>query len=87
MTVPNWDFTGSTMVTPAFIRLTPDQQSRVGGLWNKIVSDLVILIRPYVDFLSFLDSQSIFLAGKLCLNLKFLVMDEICSATEWLFGT
>ncbi|CAG2169781.1 unnamed protein product [Oppiella nova] len=36
MTIPSWDFSGSTMVTTSFIRITPDQQSRMGGLWNKI---------------------------------------------------
>ncbi|CAG2122051.1 unnamed protein product, partial [Medioppia subpectinata] len=39
MTIPSWDFFGSTMVTTSFIRITPDQQSRVGGLWNKIPFD------------------------------------------------
>ena len=34
--VPNWDFQGSTMVTSNFIRLTPDQKSKQGALWNKI---------------------------------------------------
>lgn len=37
MTVPNWDFYGSTIVTQTFIRLTPDQQSKQGGLFNRIV--------------------------------------------------
>jgi len=39
MTIPSWDFSGSTMVTTSFIRITPDQQSRMGGLWNKIPFD------------------------------------------------
>ena len=34
--VPNWDFQGSTMVTSNYIRLTPDDRSRQGALWNKI---------------------------------------------------
>jgi len=34
--VPNWDFQGSTMVTSNYIRLTPDQKSKQGALWNKI---------------------------------------------------
>jgi len=37
MDIPNWDFTGSTMVASSYIRLTPDRQSKQGGLWNKIV--------------------------------------------------
>lgn len=37
MTLPNWDLMGGTMVTNSFIRLTPDQQSRMGGIWNKLV--------------------------------------------------
>ncbi|KAI1278081.1 Vesicular integral-membrane protein VIP36 [Halotydeus destructor] len=36
MTIPNWDFLGSTFVTTSFIRLTPDEQSRTGSLWNKV---------------------------------------------------
>lgn len=38
MTVPNWDFLGSTIVTSNYVRLTPDQQSKQGALWNSIVS-------------------------------------------------
>ncbi|CAG0897087.1 unnamed protein product [Cyprideis torosa] len=34
--LPNWDFHGSTMITSSFIRLTPDQQSRNGGIWNTV---------------------------------------------------
>ncbi|XP_076367591.1 vesicular integral-membrane protein VIP36 isoform X2 [Tachypleus tridentatus] len=36
MTVPNWDFVGSTMVTSNYIRLTADEQSRTGAIWNKV---------------------------------------------------
>ncbi|XP_011174335.1 vesicular integral-membrane protein VIP36 [Solenopsis invicta] len=36
MTIPNWDFTGSTMVTNNYIRLTPDLQSKQGALWNSV---------------------------------------------------
>lgn len=38
MTIPHWDFIGNTMVSPNFIRLTADAQSRKGGIWNKMVS-------------------------------------------------
>jgi len=34
--VPNWDFQGSTMVTSNYIRLTPDDRSKQGALWNKV---------------------------------------------------
>ena len=34
--VPNWDFQGSTMVTTSYIRLTPDDRSRQGAIWNKL---------------------------------------------------
>ena len=34
--VPNWDFQGSTMVTSNYIRLTPDDRSRQGAIWNKV---------------------------------------------------
>lgn len=38
MTIPNWDFMGSTMVTNNYIRLTPDLQSKQGALWNSVAS-------------------------------------------------
>lgn len=39
MTIPYWDFMGSTMVTNNYIRLTPDLQSKQGALWNSVVSN------------------------------------------------
>ncbi|CAB3369477.1 Hypothetical predicted protein [Cloeon dipterum] len=36
MSIPNWDFMGSTMVTNNYIRLTPDLQSKEGAIWNTI---------------------------------------------------
>lgn len=38
MTVPYWDFFGSTIVTSNYVRLTPDDQSQSGSVWNQIVS-------------------------------------------------
>lgn len=35
--VPLWDFVGTTMVTNNYVRLTPDYQSRQGGIWNTMV--------------------------------------------------
>ena len=32
----NWDFTGSTIVTNNFVRLTPDRQSMRGAIWNTV---------------------------------------------------
>jgi len=34
--IPNWDFLGSTMVTSNYIRLTADEKSRQGAIWNKV---------------------------------------------------
>eukprot|EP00088_Acartia_fossae_P068691 TRINITY_DN8763_c0_g1_i1.p1 TRINITY_DN8763_c0_g1~~TRINITY_DN8763_c0_g1_i1.p1 ORF type:complete len:328 (+),score=38.70 TRINITY_DN8763_c0_g1_i1:53-1036(+) len=34
--LPNWDFLGNTMVTSNYIRLTPDQRSKRGSIWNKV---------------------------------------------------
>ncbi|XP_032808403.1 vesicular integral-membrane protein VIP36-like isoform X1 [Petromyzon marinus] len=31
-----WDMAGSTMVTSQYVRLTPDQQSKQGALWNRV---------------------------------------------------
>ncbi|KAJ9599083.1 hypothetical protein L9F63_010420 [Diploptera punctata] len=36
MTIPYWDFMGSTMVTNNYVRLTPDSQSKQGILWNSV---------------------------------------------------
>lgn len=36
MTVPYWDFTGSTIVTKNYVRLTSDDQSLSGSLWNQV---------------------------------------------------
>lgn len=36
MMVPFWDFHGSTLVTPNHVRITPDQQSKQGALWNSV---------------------------------------------------
>ncbi|XP_029172338.1 vesicular integral-membrane protein VIP36 [Nylanderia fulva] len=36
MTMPYWDFMGSTMVTNNYVRLTPDLQSKQGALWNSV---------------------------------------------------
>lgn len=34
--IPFWQFSGSTMVTANYIRLTPDLQSKSGALWNSM---------------------------------------------------
>ena len=38
--VPNWDFLGSTMVTSSYIRLTSDDRSKQGAIWNKVVPNI-----------------------------------------------
>ena len=35
--IPYWDFHGSTFISTSYIRLTPDHQSKTGGLWNSVV--------------------------------------------------
>lgn len=40
MTIPYWDFLGSTIVTNNYIRLTPDLQSKQGSLWNAVPCNL-----------------------------------------------
>ncbi len=37
-----WDYFGSTIVTNSFVRLTPDQASKQGAIWNRIVSFILI---------------------------------------------
>ncbi|XP_053935973.1 vesicular integral-membrane protein VIP36 [Cuculus canorus] len=34
--MPLWDFQGSTMVTSQYVRLTPDERSREGSIWNRV---------------------------------------------------
>lgn len=36
MSIPYWDFMGSTIVTNNYVRLTPDLQSKQGALWNSV---------------------------------------------------
>lgn len=49
MTIPYWDFMGSTMVTNNYIRLTPDLQSKQGAIWNSVV-------RKYFHIISFIEN-------------------------------
>lgn len=42
MSVPYWDFLGSTIVTSNYVRLTPDSQSKSGALWNTVVSTILL---------------------------------------------
>lgn len=37
MTIPHWDFLGSTIVSNNYIRLTSDDQSKIGAIWNTVV--------------------------------------------------
>lgn len=69
MTIPYWDFTGSTIVTNNYIRLTSDDQSLSGSIWNQVVSPSLVRtsrIRSrwkwYRPFLCFLKTK-FFLAG------------------------
>lgn len=32
-----WDFWGSTLVTGSYVRLTPDERSKQGSIWNTVV--------------------------------------------------
>ncbi|XP_029439503.1 LOW QUALITY PROTEIN: vesicular integral-membrane protein VIP36 [Rhinatrema bivittatum] len=34
--MPLWDFGGSTMLTSQYVRLTPDERSREGSIWNRV---------------------------------------------------
>ncbi|XP_018411298.1 PREDICTED: VIP36-like protein isoform X2 [Nanorana parkeri] len=31
-----WDLSGNVLVTPQYVRLTPDQQSKQGAIWNRL---------------------------------------------------
>ncbi|XP_053224700.1 vesicular integral-membrane protein VIP36-like [Podarcis raffonei] len=34
--MPLWDFQGSTMLTSQYVRLTPDERSKEGSIWNRV---------------------------------------------------
>lgn len=36
--MPLWDFQGSTILTSQYVRLTPDERSKEGSIWNHQVS-------------------------------------------------
>nr|CAG4643264.1 EOG090X07L3 [Ilyocryptus agilis] len=36
LSMPFWDYVGSTVITSNYVRLTPDLQSKSGSLWNTI---------------------------------------------------
>ena len=47
--IPYWDFTGSTLVTNKFVRLTSDTQSQAGSLWSTIVRfSCLVLVASYI---------------------------------------
>ena len=35
-----WDFWGSTLVTSSYVRLTSDDRSKQGSIWNTVVRDM-----------------------------------------------
>ncbi|XP_069507642.1 vesicular integral-membrane protein VIP36 [Ambystoma mexicanum] len=39
--MPLWDFQGSTMLTSQYVRLTPDERSREGSIWNRVACFLM----------------------------------------------
>ena len=43
--VTNWDFLGNTMVTSSHVRLTANEQSQQGAIWNTKVSVFFILTK------------------------------------------
>lgn len=52
-----WDFSGSTLVTSSYVRLTPDERSKQGSIWNIVVRkdcEHSSLLHSDTDLLSFL---------------------------------
>jgi mannose-binding lectin 2 len=45
--IPFWQFSGSTIVTPNYIRLTSDLQSKVGAIWNSVVRPSTTSSAPF----------------------------------------
>uniref|UniRef100_A0A8K9V4T1 Lectin, mannose-binding 2 n=1 Tax=Oncorhynchus mykiss TaxID=8022 RepID=A0A8K9V4T1_ONCMY len=40
-----WDFWGSTLVTSSYVRLTPDERSRQGSIWNTVQLMVELMIQ------------------------------------------
>jgi hypothetical protein len=40
MTIENWEYGGSAIATEGMVRLVPSIRSRVGHIWNTVVSSL-----------------------------------------------
>ena len=38
--LPLWELKGDSMATSEYIRLTPDQQSKNGAIWSRVVSNI-----------------------------------------------
>lgn len=43
ISLPFWDYQGSTMVSSNYVRLTADLQSKKGSIWNQVVREYASL--------------------------------------------
>lgn len=64
MSIPFWDFSGNTMVTNNYVRLTPDLQSKSGILWNSVVckfaaNNIIIYTKNYETLILALPSEKL----------------------------
>ena len=46
--LPLWELKGDSMATSEYIRLTPDQQSKNGAIWSRVVS-LIFVEAGFLD--------------------------------------
>ena len=91
MELPFWDFTGSTVVTNQYVRLTPDRQSKQGTIWNRVVGFytahtiyiIIIMIMAHLAtcvHCTCISSSSLswYMTGKFYCILRFTVQEKIC---------
>ncbi len=86
LSMPFWDFLGSTVITSNYVRLTSDLQSKSGAIWNIVV---------FTCYSTFIHSDLNFLwnyspakqeIGKSKFSLKCMVMGKISLEMAWPFG-
>lgn len=84
LSMPFWDFLGSTVITSNYIRLTSDLQSKSGAVWNTVVTHkyfvfwkILILFNNIVS--SSHVNQEI---GNFKSNLRFMDMEKTSSEMD-----
>ena len=83
--LPLWELKGDSMATSEYIRLTPDQQSKNGAIWSRVVSSrphIPIVLTIYRRFM-IIFSRYLFLGGKSNSVLKSMGVAKVSQPMEW----